>query len=128
MHHYKIIVEGEFDAAHQLPFYSGPCSRLHGHRWKVAACWHITAEDPRTMALDFRIAKQHLQEVISAWDHQNLNEVIHNAWPTAEMIAFELYHTLIARFPQFKLEWVMVEEGPQTRVYYSEDEERVQDS
>ncbi len=24
-----------FDAAHQLPNYSGKCANLHGHRWEV---------------------------------------------------------------------------------------------
>jgi len=32
---YTVTLETEFSAAHLIRGYNGPCSRLHGHNWKV---------------------------------------------------------------------------------------------
>ena len=74
-----------FAAAHSLPGYDGPCSRLHGHEWvmEVEVSGPI---DPITgMVLDFVKLKELVNtNIISKLDHQHLNEIYTTCLPTAE--------------------------------------------
>lgn len=86
----KLVFKTHFDAAHRLPHYNGPCSRLHGHRW------HVTVEvegpiSPMTgMMIDFKDLKRILASVLP--DHQYLNEFIPEVEnPTAENLAPVLF-------------------------------------
>lgn len=74
-----------FDAAHQLPLHSGPCSRLHGHTYKLEVS--VTGQvGPDGMVIDFGDAKEALQwHVLALLDHTLLNDHIDN--PTAERVA-----------------------------------------
>jgi 6-pyruvoyltetrahydropterin/6-carboxytetrahydropterin synthase len=75
-----------FAAAHSLPKYDGPCSRLHGHEWvvEVEVSGELTVD--RDMVMDFVQLKALMnREIINKLDHQHLNE-IYEARPTAEMM------------------------------------------
>jgi len=93
---YTLKVQADFSAAHILHGYDGPCSRLHGHNWKVEVHVETTELDNIGMGMDFRALKREVREIVNTLDHQHLNDL--DPWkaqnPTAENIASWLYHTL----------------------------------
>lgn len=81
-----------FDAAHHLNDYVGPCSRIHGHTYKL----EVTIAGPVVpdMVMDFFDVKQLVEEkIISQIDHQYLNEVVPFN-PTVENMALWIADTL----------------------------------
>ena len=90
----KIITE--FAAAHLLRGYDGPCSRLHGHNWRVEVEVTATSLDAIGMGLDFKTIKQNTRQVVEQLDHHNLNEIspFDRINPTAENIAAYLFREL----------------------------------
>ena len=83
-----------FEAAHQLPWHSGKCRRLHGHNYRL----EVTVEGPVgengvVMDFDDLSAVVH-RELVDRYDHRYLNELIDN--PTAEVVAHEAWKRLEA--------------------------------
>ncbi len=121
---YEIVVAAHFDAAHRLPGYSGPCSRLHGHRWEVEAA--VTGPQPGAegMVVDFLVLKRILGEIVEAFDHRCLNEVepFTEISPTSENLAGYLYQEFVTRVAGLgvgiEVCWVSVSESPDTKVVY----------
>lgn len=62
---------------------------------------HATALDPLGMALDFRVAKRLIRDILDAFDHRCLNDLapFREANPTTENIARIVYHALAATLP-----------------------------
>jgi 6-pyruvoyltetrahydropterin/6-carboxytetrahydropterin synthase len=91
----------EFAAAHRLREYDGNCERLHGHNWKVDVVLRAALLDRLGMAMDFRVAKRLIHEVLDGFDHQCLNELapFREMNPTTENIARVVYEALEARLP-----------------------------
>ncbi len=94
---YKINVEDKFASAHQLVGYEGPCENMHGHTWKVRVSLAGKDLDKLGMLFDFKKAKTFLKDILSEFDHKNLNEIkyFYKENPTAENIArtiYELYN------------------------------------
>lgn len=63
-----------FDAAHMLSNYSGKCTNLHGHTYKVeASCQGFPVDDKSRedfcMVLDFNVLSSRLKEVVDMLDH-----------------------------------------------------------
>ena len=85
-----------FEAAHELPFHPGKCSRMHGHSYhlEVAVRGPIQTDGPaRGMIVDFDEIKRIVrQEVVDPLDHQTLNDFIEN--PTAERIVLWIWGRL----------------------------------
>jgi len=83
------MVEGTFDAAHQLIGYDGPCEKLHGHTWKAQVFFKGTKLNDLGMVRDFKELKLMLQFALSKLDHTNLN--VHPYFkkinPTSENVA-----------------------------------------
>lgn len=81
-----------FDAAHHLPNYEGKCRNVHGHRWDL----EVTVEDrinENGFVLDFSEIKKIVEaEVISYFDHCDLNKLIEN--PTAENLCVAIWKIL----------------------------------
>ncbi len=94
--HYKMKILTDFAAAHYLRDYEGPCSRVHGHNWKVEVEVSASRLDRIGMGLDFKLIKQATNKLIDRLDHQNLNELapFDQQNPTAENIAAWLYREL----------------------------------
>jgi 6-pyruvoyltetrahydropterin/6-carboxytetrahydropterin synthase len=120
---YQISVEQHFDAAHFLRGYRGKCEALHGHRFQVVVKIEATALDDIGLAYDFVELKQHLAEVISRFDHTNLNDVppFDKINPSSENIAATIYKELKPKLAGVSLVAVEVWESPQTGVSYSPD-------
>ncbi|MDH7482071.1 MAG: 6-carboxytetrahydropterin synthase QueD [Armatimonadota bacterium] len=86
---FELCVESQFDSAHNLRKYQGPCENLHGHTYKVQVCVRGKKLNEMGILLDFRRIKTALAEVVSYLDHRYLNELpeFQNQNPTAELIA-----------------------------------------
>lgn len=114
-----IRVEVPFSAAHRLPFYDGPCFRLHGHNYKLI----VTVErklDPRTgMVMDFEELHKHVwDKAIARCDHHNLNDFIEN--PTAENIVVWIWEQLASGLPGLK-ELELYETPEYSAIYRGQD-------
>lgn len=122
---YQISVEQHFDAAHALRGYRGKCEALHGHRFKVVAKIEASGLDDIGLAYDFTELKQHLAEVVSRFDHTNLNDIppFDKINPSSENIAATVYEELKSKLAGAKVSITAVEvwESPQTGVSYSPD-------
>ena len=83
---FEIKVRCDFSAAHNLRNYAGKCEKLHGHNWIVEAVFKHEKLDKDGLAIDFKIAKSALKDVIESLDHSYLNESGHfkKANPTSD--------------------------------------------
>ncbi|MCX6365103.1 MAG: 6-carboxytetrahydropterin synthase QueD [Armatimonadetes bacterium] len=87
---YELVVERHFSAAHFLPNYPGPCSRLHGHNFIVRAYVRGERLEASGMLVDFGVLKKALLGILEELDHHSLNELPAFAAqaPTTENIAY----------------------------------------
>lgn len=90
-----------FCAAHRLPYYDGPCFRMHGHNYTL----EVTVGgpvDPKTgMVLDFEELKRIVNtHVLAAVDHQVLNDLMDN--PTAEHVIAWAWERLKGHLPELR--------------------------
>ena len=120
---YQISVEQHFDAAHFLRGYRGKCEALHGHRFQVVLKVSSPGLNDIGIAYDFVELKQHLNDVISRFDHTCLNDVppFDQVNPSSENIAAIIYKELQPRLTGVSVVGVEVWESPQTGVSYSPD-------
>ena len=118
---YEITVEDTFDAAHCIRGYSGNCSNLHGHTYKVAVVFRLTELDDNGISLDFRKAKAALRAVLGGFDHKYLNDLPEFAQinPSAENLARVVFRSVKNEMPE--LHRVQVWETPTSSVSYTED-------
>ncbi len=118
---YEITVEDTFDAAHCIRGYSGNCSNLHGHTYRVAVVFRLRELDDNGIALDFRKAKAALRAILAGFDHKYLNDLPEFAQinPTAENLARVVFGSVKAQMPE--LYRVQVWETPTSSVSYTED-------
>lgn len=114
---YKLTVIADFDAAHRLPEYNGPCRRVHGHRWVIKATYIFREVGRQGMACDLVALKRILSAEAATYDHQSLNSIM-NCTPTAENIARVIYNRLSAQPHGRSLHNVSVHETPDTCVEY----------
>jgi len=109
----KLKTEGTFDAAHHLVGYKGPCSRVHGHRWRVVVWVEGSYTNLNKIGIlwDFTNLKKILDEL----DHTDLNErfVVDN--PTAENICYYLLGRLSNKHEHLSFR-VRVYESPKSYV------------
>ena len=93
---FEIKVRGDFSAAHNLRNYEGKCEHLHGHNWAVEAVFRYGKLDDNGLAVDFKIAKAALKDVIETLDHSYLNEnaPFGKTNPTSENIAKFIYTSI----------------------------------
>ncbi len=99
---YTLKTVSEFAAAHTLRHYEGPCSRMHGHNWKVEVELTGTELDEAGMIIDFRQIKRATREIAERLDHRYLNEIapFDERNPTAENIARYFFEELQQMFSQ----------------------------
>lgn len=122
---YELTVQRGFSAAHHLRDYEGPCSRMHGHNYRV----EITVAGPQPlqngMLLDFGQLKEICDSVLDAMDHQCLNDLeqFQKINVTAENLAAHIYHAIAAKlpFPGVNMARVRLWEGDNSSVTYWED-------
>lgn len=93
---YELIVESQFDSAHNLRNYEGPCEGIHGHTYRVQIHYQSDKLDDIGMVADFKLLKAALNEVVTYMDHKYLNDLpeFSQQNPTAERIARVVYEKL----------------------------------
>lgn len=110
---YYISKTFEFSAAHRLVLdYESPCSRLHGHNWRVTVECRSRELNANGMVVDFSEIKRRVIDVV---DHKMLNEVF-DFNPTAENLARWIADSI----PHCHR--VEVEESLNNRAIYERDE------
>ena len=121
---YELEITKQFSGAHSLTGYPGDCRKLHGHNWQVTVYLQASKLDEIGIALDFKILKKELNEVIDRFDHVYLNDLAEFAEcnPTSENIARIIYCELGKRLndERVKVVKVSVEESPGSRASYFE--------
>jgi 6-pyruvoyltetrahydropterin/6-carboxytetrahydropterin synthase len=102
---YELRVYSSFAAAHQLRNYGGKCEQLHGHNWKVEAFVEAEGLNQEGLALDFHEVKKVLGEVLSRFDHKNLNELamFEKENPSSENLARLIHSDLTAFLSKFNV-------------------------
>ena len=123
---YRLKIVTDFAAAHTLRNYDGPCSRMHGHNWKLEAEVTATALDEAGMVLDFKDVRQTAQAVIEKLDHQYLNDIepFNRLNPTAENIAAYVFRGMAERLnnERIRVAAVTIWETERACVRYSEED------
>ncbi len=122
---FKLKVSSSFSAAHSLKNYQGKCENLHGHNWKVELIVSGDKLNQTYILIDFKELKNILNLVLSELDHTNLNEhpYFSNTNPSSEKIAqyiFEKVKTLLKKYPNVKVEEVLVYETENSCAIYKE--------
>jgi len=117
---FEIRTEHQFDAAHRLENYSGPCARMHGHTFTVIGKWRKDSQDRAGITLDLVVLKRLLRGVTADMDHYYLNKIRALGEPTAENLARLLFERLAKKDPSGKyLHSVTVVETPGSSVTYT---------
>jgi len=93
-----VFVAGEFEAAHQLDNYDGPCRNLHGHSYKVQVGYSGDI-GPDGMVVDMSVVRSLLEAVLSTLDHTYLNTHPRLDHTTAEAIAHYIWGELESALP-----------------------------
>ena len=123
---YTLKVITDFAAAHALRNYSGDCSRLHGHNWKVEVEITATKLDNLGIGMDFKHIRQQAKIVCDRLDHQFLNELspFDQTNPTAENIAAHIYQALgqALNGPHVRVSAIAVWETERACVRYTEED------
>jgi 6-pyruvoyltetrahydropterin/6-carboxytetrahydropterin synthase len=98
---YTLTVRSSFSAAHRMLEHEGNCERLHGHNWRVEITVESEVLDSRGIALDFRVMKTALNEILSRLDHRYLNEVppFDGKNPSSENIARLIFEEMEGAVP-----------------------------
>ena len=68
---YELTVQRHFSAAHALRQYDGPCARLHGHNYRVAAEVHGPLNEDHYV-VDFIALRDTLRAILGELDHRVL--------------------------------------------------------
>ena len=121
---YELEITKQFSGAHSLTGYPGDCRKLHGHNGNATVILQAKELDSIGIALDFKILKKELNEVIGRFDHAYLNELeeFANCNPTSENLARIIYCELGKRLndDRIKVTRVSVEESPGSKASYFE--------
>jgi 6-pyruvoyltetrahydropterin/6-carboxytetrahydropterin synthase len=121
---YTVTIETEFSAAHIIRGYNGPCSRPHGHNWKVTVEAKTEVLDKLGLSIDFYELQEKTDEVIAKFDHRDINTIPpfdNELNPTSENIARYIFNELKKELPaNMKLSYVAIGETGQYSAKYSE--------
>ncbi len=121
---YQVTVKTQFSAAHRLKGYDGQYENLHGHNWSAVVIAESEELDEMGVGIDFVNLKKKTEEVLSALDYQNINEVapFDNQNPSAENIARWLFEKLSALLntESVKIKRVEISETPECGAAYFE--------
>ncbi|HWV37820.1 MAG TPA: 6-carboxytetrahydropterin synthase QueD [Vulgatibacter sp.] len=111
----ELRVEFLFSAAHRLPFYDGPCFRMHGHNYKLLVSVEREVDARTGMVMDFEELRRQVWEyALDRCDHHTLNDFLEN--PTAENIVVWIWDELAPEIPGLKE--LVLYETPEYSVVY----------
>jgi 6-pyruvoyltetrahydropterin/6-carboxytetrahydropterin synthase len=118
---FKISVQRQFVARHQLNLPDGSTERAHEHNWLITAELSRAKLSQAGFVMNFEDLKELLEEITAEFENKSLNE--HNYFrqnnPSAEQVAKYIYDKLAAVLPaEVKLEFIEVQEQPGCRAKY----------
>lgn len=123
---YEVTIIKSFSAAHLLAEIGGKCEELHGHNFKVEVTIGAPTLNSEGIAIDFRLVKKWLKDILDQMDHQHLNELpfFKGKNPSSENIAHYIYAALQtpANTQNVKALRVKVWESENAAVTYSEEQ------
>ena len=108
----------QIESARFLPHLpeSHPCSRVHGHSFKIILTL-VGDLDPKIgWVIDYNDISERIKPLLQMIDHRVLNEVEGLENPTSELLAKWLYERALKVLPQLKR--VTVAETPLTECTY----------
>ena len=121
---FEIEIDRSFAAAHQLKGYEGDCRNLHGHNYGVTVTVVADKLNEIGIALDFKLLKAAVDEVIERYDHRNLSELpeFQEINPTSEVLARSIYRQMSEKLntSDIKVARVSIAESSASRIIYSE--------
>lgn len=122
---YKLNVTDSFSAAHRLVGYDGACQNLHGHNYKIRISILCRELDEIGLALDYKVIKAALAEVLNELDHSYLNDVTALAGinPTSENLARHIFQQMTKAIskPGATVSEVEIYESEKSSVIYTND-------
>lgn len=121
---YIVLAETEFRATHGVELSDGSREQPHEHIWKAQAAVECRQLDNRQMGIDFLTFLPLLEEIVSSFEGQHLDDhkVFEATNATAEMVAKMIYDQLAPKMPAGrKLAWVEVTEAPGCKARYLPD-------
>lgn len=122
---FDIEIRRTFSAAHQLKGYNGDCRNLHGHNYNVIAVVRTAVLNDIGIALDFKLLKAALDEILDGYDHKNLSELPEYSEinPTSEVMARNIYRRLSesVNTADIKVYSVRIEESANSGCTYFEE-------
>lgn len=93
-----------------------PCSRTHGHSFKITFVFLTTMDSKTGWGLDYHDISRWVQPILNQLDHRLLNEVPGLENPTSEYITAWIYEKVKAHLPD--LTQVGVSETSTTECWY----------
>ena len=91
-------VKFQFNAAHRLPYYEGPCYRTHGHNYRLLVMVKGPVDPKIGLSIDFLGVKALVRKhVLNRIDHNDLNQILDN--PTAENVVMWIWDELKPHLP-----------------------------
>ena len=122
---FDIEIRRTFSAAHQLKGYDGDCRNLHGHNYNVIAVVRTNVLNEVGIALDFKLLKASLDEILDGYDHKNLSELPEYSQinPTSEVMARNIYRRLSEKLNDgtVKVHSIRIEESASSGCTYFEE-------
>ncbi len=114
MARFTLRIRQRFEAAHHLRSYRGVPEPIHGHTWTVEVALETECLDDEGMGFDFVAAKRALAEIVSRFDHRDINEVppFDEITPTTENIAIHFHEALSVALADTRVAEVTLWEGP----------------
>ncbi|MGH9463534.1 MAG: 6-pyruvoyl trahydropterin synthase family protein, partial [Vicinamibacteria bacterium] len=94
----QLRLDFDFNAAHRLPLYDGPCRHTHGHNYRLRVVVEGRVDPATGLTTDFLVIKHLVREhVLQTIDHNDLNLVVDN--PTAENVVTWIWRRLAPALP-----------------------------
>ena len=122
---FELDIVREFSAAHHLEGYPGNCAHVHGHNWTVQIFIRAEKLDEVGIAMDFKVLKKELDEVLATLDHNDLNTLpeFQKKNPSSENLARYIYTFLAGRLNDgnVKIHKVRICESPTSGASYFEE-------
>ena len=99
---YLLEIEERFSAAHALRNYPGPCSRVHGHNWRLQVGFLAPRTDDDGITVDLMDLKKLTGQIFEEFDHRHFNDhpYFQEVNPTSEKIAEYVYNKLKKECPE----------------------------
>lgn len=107
---FELKISSGFSSAHALRGYNGKCENIHGHNWQVELIVSSEKLNDTGLAIDFKILKKYLNEIMEALDHKFINEIefFKEANPSAENIAMYIYEEFEKKIELIKCRNIIV--------------------